>query len=338
MIVLTRPLIGRSIDVVGRRGFFITGVACSAGAMVLFALASNLVMLYLAQLLQGIASACTWASVYTMATELAMPGQQGKTIGRVDEYSYRGGLYGMGLAIVCLSWLRLDTALRVLFVSYAALAASGVWIAWKQTPETRSASPAPSRHQAMAVWPIVRVLLVAFLTYLLTAMLRPMFLVFLQDEFTTDVRLLALAFLPAMVLESFLPSRLGRLSDRWGRGPLIIAGLTWVGLSCFFIPIFSQLTWIIMLWTLKALGLAAVLPPQKALISDYTVRTRRGIGYGLYTFTTSLGTALGSLLGGWVYDAGGHAMPFFLAGVVFMASAGWASPLLKWQEHHSEPD
>jgi MFS transporter, DHA1 family, multidrug resistance protein len=336
MIVLTRPLIGWTIDSMGRKGFFITGVAFSAGAMGLFALANNLTTLYLAQLLQGIASACTWTSVYTMTTELAMPGQQGKAIGRVDEYSHRGGLYGMVLAIAFLSWLSLDIALRVLFLSYAALAAGGVWTAWTQTPETRSASPAPSRPQVLAAWPIVKVLLVVFLTYVLTAMLRPMFLVFLHDEFTTDVRLLALAFLPAVVLESVLPSRLGRLSDRWGRRPLIIAGLTWIGLSCFFVPVCSQLAWIIMLWTLKALGLAAALPPQKALISDYTARTKRGTGYGLYTFTTSLGTALGSLLGGWVYDTVGHAMPFFLAGVVLIASPGWASPLLQWQEHGGE--
>ena len=327
MIVLSRPMIGWTVDRVGRRRFFIAGVACYSVAMGLFALASNLTTLYLAQLLQGVASALTWTSVYTITTELARPAQQGKAIGSVDEYSHRGGLYGMVLAVMLLGWLTLDAALRVLFLSYAALAAGGLWWAWKQTPETRRpASTVPAERLS---WPLVNVMLVVFLSYVGTAMLRPMFLVFLQDEFTRDVRLLALAFLPAMMLESFLPSRLGRLSDRWGRRPLIIAGLTWVGLSCVLVPIVSNLAWIIMLWTLKALGLAAAMPPQKALISDFTEPTQRGTGYGLYTFTSSLGSTIGALLGGWGYEAIGPAAPFFCVALLFVSSRGWVAVLLK---------
>jgi len=329
MIILLRPVIGWTLDHRGRKGFFIAGVACYTGAMGLFALARNITMLYLAQLLNGIASACTWTAVYTMTTELAIPAEQGRALGRIDEYAYRGALYGMGLALVLLSWLALDTALRVLFVSYAALAAMATWLAWKQVPETRSASPPRAGQQSMASWPLVQVMLVVFLSYLCTSMLRPVFLVFLQDEFTKDVRLLALAFLPATFLESVLPSRLGRLSDRWGRRPLIIAGLTWVGLSCLLVPVFSQLAWVIVLWTLKTLGLTAALPPQKALISDLTERAKRGTGYGLYTLATSLGAAVGPLLGGWMYDAIGHPSPFFLTGVVFLASLGWVPLLLQ---------
>jgi hypothetical protein len=39
-------------------------------------------------------------------------------------------------------------------------------------------------------------------------------------------------------------------------------------------------------WTLKTLGLAAALPPQKALISDLTEDAMRGTAYGLHTFAT----------------------------------------------------
>jgi len=42
MMFLLRPVIGRAIDRVGRKGFFVAGVACYTGAMGLFALASTL--------------------------------------------------------------------------------------------------------------------------------------------------------------------------------------------------------------------------------------------------------------------------------------------------------
>ena len=329
LIVLVRPVIGWASDRLGRKGFFVAGMVCYAGAMGVFALAHTVTMLYLAQLLHGLASALTWTSAYTMTTELAVPAQHGKAVGRVDEYAARGALYGMGLALVFLSWLALHTAWRGLFLSYTVLALLGMWLAWARVPETRSASPFPAGHRPTVSWPLVRLMSVVFLSYLCITMIRPMFFVFLQDELTTDVRLLACVFLPATLIDSFLPSRLGYLSDRWGRKPLIIAGLTWAGLSCVFIPGFSPLVWVVVLWTSKTLGLAAAMPPQKALISDLTEHDRRGTGYGLYTFAASLGAAVGPLLGGWLYDAVSHATPFVLTGGVFLTSLGWVLLLLK---------
>ena len=329
MMVLCRPVIGWGVDRWGRRGFCLAGLVCYAGAMGVYALASSITALYLAQLLNGLATACTWTAVYTITSELAPAATQGEALGRVDEYAHRGALYGMGLALALLSWWPLETALRALFLSYMALATIAVVVAWKQVPETRTAPPPQAGRQTRAFGPLVRVLLLVFLSYLCTALLRPVFVVFVHDELTHDVRLLALTFLPAVLLESVLPSRLGHLSDRWGRRPLIIAGLTWVGLSCLCLPLGSSLGWVIVWWTLKTLGLAAALPPQKALISDLTEDTTRGTGYGLHTFATSLGSAVGPVVGGWLYDTQGHTTPFVLTGMILLASVGWVSLLLR---------
>jgi DHA1 family multidrug resistance protein-like MFS transporter len=329
MTLLCRPLIGWGVDRWGRRGLCLAGLAGYAGAMGVCALARSLTSLYLAQLLNGLATACTWTALYTLTADLAPAATQGEALGRVDEYAHRGALYGMGLALVLLSWWAQETALRVLFLSYMALAVLAVVVAWTWVPETRPALPPPAGRQPRAVWPLVPVLLLVLLSYLLTALLRPVFVVFLHDELTQDVRLLALAFVPAVVLESVLPSRLGSLSDRWGRRPLIIAGLTWVGLSCLCLSLYSALAWMIVWWTLKTLGLAAALPPQKAVISDRTAEATRGTGYGLYTFATSLGSTIGPLVGGWLYDRHGHTTPFVLTGLMLLASLGWVSLLLR---------
>ena len=80
----------------------------------------------------------------------------------------------------------------------------------------------------------------------------PPFVLRLQDHITTDLRLLALAFFPAAGIESFVPSRLGYLSDRVGRMPLIIAGLAGAGLGRLLVPGIPHLPWLIVLWTLRA--------------------------------------------------------------------------------------
>jgi MFS family permease len=332
MMVLCRPVLGWGIDRWGRRGFCLAGLVGYASAMGLYTWASNLTTLYLAQVLYGLATACTWTAVYTITSDLAPAASHGEALGRVDEYAHRGALYGMGLALGLLSWWAMETALRVLFAIYMALAVLAVVVAWTQVPETRTASPPQPRRQLRALWPLVPVLLLVVLSYLLTALVRPVFVVFLHDELTQDLRLLALAFLPAVLLESFLPSRLGYLSDRWGRRLLISVGLTWVGLSCLCLPLYAALPWIITWWTLKTLGLAAALPPQKALISDLTEDATRGTGYGLHSFATSFGSAVGPLVGGWVYETWGHTTPFVLAGLLLLASLGWV-PLLLREPH-----
>ena len=166
---------------------------------------------------------------------------------------------------------------------------------------------------------------IVFVSQLCIAMIRPVFLIFLQDYFTTDVRLLALAFIPGTLIDSFLPSRLGGLSDRFGRAPLIVAGLIWTGLCSLLIPGLPHLAWLIIFWTLKTLGLAMAIPPQKALISDLTAHAKRGTGYGLYTFTASVGAAVGPLLGGWLYDVVGRAVPFYLTGIVSFVAGSVAT-------------
>jgi DHA1 family multidrug resistance protein-like MFS transporter len=329
MLILCRPAIGWALDRCGRRVFFIAGIACYTGAMGLFALASSLTMLYLAQLVQGLSTALIWTSAYTMATELAPPAQQGQAIGSIDEYSSRGALLGIAITVVLLSWLSLPTAWHLVFLSYALLAVGGLWLAGMQLPETRPPHSILAERQPLVWRRLVQVMAIVFVSQLCIAMIRPVFLIFLQDYFTTDVRLLALAFIPGTLIDSFLPSRLGGLSDRFGRAPLIVAGLTWTGLCSLLIPGLPHLAWLIIFWTLKTLGLAMAIPPQKALISDLTAHAKRGTGYGLYTFTASVGAAVGPLLGGWLYDAVGRAVPFYLTGIVLLASCGWAFLLLR---------
>ena len=62
MMVLCRPVIGWGVDRWGRRGFCLAGLVCYAGAMGVYALASSITALYLAQLLNGLATACNIAS------------------------------------------------------------------------------------------------------------------------------------------------------------------------------------------------------------------------------------------------------------------------------------
>jgi DHA1 family multidrug resistance protein-like MFS transporter len=326
--VLMRPLVGWALDRFGRKFFFVAALICYAGAMGLFSIASDVTTLYLARLVQGIGSSLMWISAYTIAIDLTSAEGRGKAVGRVDEAAARGALYGALVGFTLLVWLPLRTGWRVLFVSYALLAAAGAWLAWKNVPETRPSHPVRAGSGRAISGSLFRLMVIVFVTGVSTAMISPLLLIFLQDKFTTDVGILALAFIPAALVYSFLPSRLGRLSDRLGRTPLIAIGLTGSGLVSLFLPGLPSIGWLIALWALEALGLVMAAPAQEALVADLTGSEARGTGYGLYTFAASLGATFGPLLGGWLYDAAGHAAPFYLNGIVLLASAVWVLILL----------
>ncbi len=53
MTLALRPVVGWALDRYGHKPFFVAGIACYALTMGLFALASNLGLLYLARLVRG---------------------------------------------------------------------------------------------------------------------------------------------------------------------------------------------------------------------------------------------------------------------------------------------
>jgi MFS family permease len=134
--------------------------------------------------------------------------------------------------------------------------------------------------------------------------------------------LLALTYLPASFVLGFLPARLGRLSDNLGRVPLVAIGLSVSGIASLLVPELPDLVWLTVCFTCNAIGIVTAAPAQKALVGDLTARQGWGTAYGLYAFAGSLGTAIGPLLGGWLYESLGRPVPFYANGIVLLASAG----------------
>ena len=315
MTVFLRPLVGRALDHYGRRRFFLLGLFSYAAAMVLFLLSSQVTMLYLARAAQGVGSALLWISAYAMVADLSPAEARGGRFGQVDEISARGAVYGAFVGFAVLGFLGMRQGWRVLFGGYALLSLYALWMAWRGIRETRPPDPAqqastgsrrPLSRQLVALMGIV------FLTGASSALVGPLLMIFLQDRFSTEVFVLALAFLPSALIYSFLPSRMGRIGDRWGRKWPMMVGLVSSALVSLFLPNLPSLVWLVLFWAIEALGYTAATPAQEALVADLTGQERRGTAYGLYTFAASLGAVVGPLIGGWLYDAQGHAVPFYV--------------------------
>lgn len=332
--VLIRPFLGRALDRWGRRPFLLAGFLGYAVAMVVFCLADTVELLTLACFIQGLGQALLWLSAYTIVADVAAETGRGRNFGLVDEATSRGALVGTSAGFFAIFALeRFDLNWQQiwfrLFGAYTVPALLALGIGWRGVRETRpqaAVQPVESRPLSGQLLALMGIVLA---TGASSTMVWPLLMVFLQDTLRAGVGILAQAYIPAALIWSFLPSRMGRIADRLGRKRPMIAGLLGGALASALIPHLRSLLLLAVLWAVESLGYTASVPAERAFVADIAGEDVRGTSYGLYTFAYFLGAMSGPLVGGWLYDNLGHAMPFYLNTAVLLVGALLVATVLR---------
>lgn len=125
----------------------------------------------------------------------------------------------------------------------------------------------------------------------------------------------ALGFLMASysLMQFFFAPFWGRLSDRIGRRPVLLIGLSGYGITFILFGLSTQLWMLFSVRILSGMISSATLPTAMAYIADITASDNRAGGMGMMGAAMGLGMIFGPALGGWL----GHysfSLPFFAAG------------------------
>jgi DHA1 family multidrug resistance protein-like MFS transporter len=169
--------------------------------------------------------------------------------------------------------------------------------------------------------PLLALMAIVLLTYAAFQAGSPLLLIFSQERFDASPFELAWACLPMALIWAFLPSRMGAVGDRWGCKLPMVVGLLASGSMALLLPHAPSLALLAVLWALEALAFTASVPAEKALVADLSGSEQRGEAFDLYTFAAGLGAVVGPLIGGWLYDQAGHALPFyFTAALIFVGA------------------
>jgi len=112
----------------------------------------------------------------------------------------------------------------------------------------------------------------------------------------------------------------GRLSDRFGRAPLMIGGLVLAAaaIAAFALPL--SIGWLIGLRFVQGLGAAAFRPGSRAVVADLVPEGERGIAYGWLSGADMGGLIIGPALGG-VLAVFGRAVVFEVTGLALLLAA-----------------
>ena len=180
-----------------------------------------------------------------------------------------------------------------------------------------------------------------FAVWLGSAAIFPYLPVFLQEDAHASVTLIGVIAAAYFVGVFIFSAPLGRLSDRVGRKPMIVAGTVLYAVATALFLTTTDLYWFVIFRLVEGIGAAAVVPAAQALVADLTTDRDRSRAYGWLTSAQFGGMLVGPAVALPLYHLGGGGVHGFYAIFVFgaaltAATAAALAALLREPVRHAE--
>ncbi|WP_278263531.1 MFS transporter [Nocardia sp. AG03] len=326
MRLLFAPASGRLVQKLGERRVYLAGiviVALSTGAC---ALAQTYWQLLVLRSLGGVGSTMFTVSSMALIIRVSPPAARGRVsgiystsflIGSLLGPLVGGGLAGLGLRAPFVIYMA--ALLVVCVIVFAGLRDSPVLVA-----DDAAATPVFTFRHAWAEPAYRSVLLSSFAGGAAVFGVRMAFVPLLvvetlhQESGMAGVALTVFAAGNAAVL--FVS---GRLSDRFGRKPFLIAGSAICALGTGVLGFAPSLTWFLIASFVAGLGSGMFSPAQQAALADVIgARARGGPVLAAFQMAADLGTVLGPIVIGWLAERTSFGVGMAVTGTLLAVSAG----------------
>jgi MFS family permease len=341
LLIFSIP-IGLLSDKTGRRLIMVTGMLSLAAATIVFALSTNLYVLILARIIQGISGAATWSAGLALLADTYGPEERGEKLGFAMSIMSVGMLLGPvagGLIYDNLGYVPT-------FVIPAIIASTiGVLFMLGKAPY-----PVIAKNNGTSYLKPITKAPVVFLTCAAIIVIgagtfgivEPYMPVYLYNTFDATPTAIGLAFGFMSLLSAVTQPLAGKLYDRHGGRVLISVGLIASACVIFAAMLMPSLVLTAAVFALIGCTISCVLSPMMPLLSDLygsgVDGGSQGFAYGVYNTLFSLGLALGPFLGGLAITTFsfpdtlyGHAVLLFAAGLLCFAFIKTA------RIHHTNP-
>jgi PPP family 3-phenylpropionic acid transporter len=140
-------------------------------------------------------------------------------------------------------------------------------------------------------------------------------------------------FATGVLCEALLMPRAGRLSDRFGRRPLLALSFLLMPVRLLLYAVAGAPLWILMIQSLHGINFGIMGTVGVAFVNDLCSEENRGATQARMAGTGGLATALGPVTGGFLSQAVGLPWTFALMAVV----AAWGAGLFLWKVGESHP-
>lgn len=322
ILILTRPILGKLVDTFGRKPILIFSCIFFAISYAIFSISNTAITLYIARIFQGIATASMTISTYTIISDTTKEKNFSEAFGSIHSYKSLGYLYGCIIAFSILSFMRFTQGWKVLFIIFSIASIYAVFEVKTKVPESKKTEiSVNNKFNKNISKKIKKLLIIIFITYVSSSMLGSIIIIYMQDKFTNNILLLAYAFLPALLAESFFSKKIGIFSDNYGKKYSMMLGLIICGVVSIFTPSANSLILLSMLWIISTLGSVLYSLSEKNIYTNMTDKSSMGAMYSLYSIVCDFGLMIGPIIGGILYDKVSPQAPFYLNGTLMLISS-----------------
>jgi MFS family permease len=158
--------------------------------------------------------------------------------------------------------------------------------------------------------------------------------IYLNEELGYPAWEIGLLFTAQILAATFTKPIMGRLSDRYGRIPMIVGGLVLGGITTGIMVLSSNYLVIMALIAIFGLGLATVTASTSALVADLSRAQGRGGAMGILSSIMDIGHSAGPMVAGALIGAYSYQTAFGVVGiglVVFSLVFGFIMRYFKHQ-------
>ena len=284
-----------------------------------------------AEALHGAASCVLTPAIAAITLTLARPDRLGERLGRNVQYA----AIGSGIAAAAMGMVGYYLSHRFIFFLGAACGLAALIAlrairtnAAPPPPQVRTRTidrPSPPPGKAMPGRPLLIFATCMGLFQLGNAAILPIAAnaVALAHGRSADLVIAAAIFLPQILAATFSP-RFGRLTETWGRRPILLLGLIALPVRAILCAANSSPTAVIAFQALDGLSAAILGLMVPLVVADLTRATGRfNLAMGIVGLAIGIGATLSTLLAGWIADIYGDQMAF-----VALAAMGAAAVIL----------
>jgi predicted MFS family arabinose efflux permease len=259
-------------------------------------------------------------SVDTITADLTKENERAVAMGRNMETQTRSSIVGATIGFTLLGAMPL-VAWKYSFGIFAVMSVAALFVAFIKLPESLPEQRERTTEPWVMTAGLQRLLIVVFLAGFASALMQPIYLIYLQDKFDLPLQMLAWAFLPSGIIYAVLPSKLGKLGDRFGHVKVLAIGLSIPGLIYLLLPQLNQYIGFIIAYTISTIGWAMFEPARKALVSLQSTMMNRGRMFGVVELSAGIGASIGPLAGGYLYDNHGSVVTFSMTAALVLGTA-----------------
>jgi multidrug resistance protein len=315
MQFLFAPVWGRLSDRYGRRPVILVALAGTVVSSLLIGLASSLLFLWVARILNGISGA-SYSAAQAYVADVTGPDDRAQGMGLIGAAFGIGFILGPAIGGVC---AMVDK--RFPFFVAAAVTAANLVLAWKRLPEPeRKPATTSTRREllrmAMSHAQIAPMIVITFLGTFAFVGMEQTFALFGARRFDFGLVETGLVFAYIGVIVAVVQGKaIGPLVTRHGERRVMLAGLVLTGAALGLLAVTTEL-WALFPVTALLAASGLVFPTVTTLVSKAVSEADQGAMLGVVASVSGLARIFGPLAAGALFEVD-VPLPYIVGAVLF---------------------